>query len=197
MQTKSQVAISLSKLLPFTKPKPHLEQYSTDAEIAASFLWQASLLKDIVGKNIVDFGAGTGVLGIGCLLLDAKEVFFVEKDRDVIPLLMENLDGFDNYEVLMEDVKDFTTKVDTVVMNPPFGVQQRKADKVFVEKAFEVGKVVYYVGKVESKTFIEAITKDHKKEITHFWQYELPLKKTMQHHTKKKKVIAIGCWRIQ
>ena len=88
-------------------------------------------------------------------------------------------------------------KINTVIMNPPFGVQNRKADKRFVEKAFEIAKTTYYIGKVESKTFIEAISKDHNKKITHYWEYEMPLKKTMQHHTKKVKKIMVGCWRIQ
>ena len=32
---------------------------------------------------------------------------------------------------------------DTVLQNPPFGVQKRAADRKFLEKALEVGNVVY------------------------------------------------------
>ncbi|MBT3304349.1 methyltransferase [Candidatus Woesearchaeota archaeon] len=194
MTTKKQLAITLSKLKDFSNPKATLEQYTTDSNIAADILWNAHMLNDLT--KVADLGAGTGVLGIGVLELEGK-VIFVEKDEDAISVLKENLEGYSNYEIVEKDIGLFNKKINTVIMNPPFGVQNRKADKRFVEKAFEIAKTTYYIGKVESKTFIEAISKDHNKKITHYWEYEMPLKKTMQHHTKKVKKIMVGCWRIQ
>ncbi len=198
MITKHQLAIVLSKLKTFENPKPLLEQYSTDSNVAADILWNAFMIKDIEGKTIADLGAGTGILGIGCLELGAKTVHFVEKDKDVIDQLNFNLSPYDeNFKVINKDVNDFTKKVDVVVMNPPFGVQKRKADKIFVKKAIEIAITSYYIGKVESKKFIESICKDHNKKITHFWEYKLPLKKTMKFHTKSKQIVNVGCWRIK
>ena len=87
MITKSKLAITLSKLKVFDSAKVKLEQYPTDSEVAADVLWNAFMQGDIGNKIIADLGAGTGVLGIGALILGAKKVYFVEKDKDVIKLL--------------------------------------------------------------------------------------------------------------
>jgi len=198
--SKVQLAILLSKLKVFSNPKVKLEQYPTDSDTAASFLWDAYMLGDIEEKKIVDLGAGTGILGIGCLNLNCKSVDFVEIDSDAISILKENLKDYEDFSedfsIFEGDVLKYEDKVDTVVMNPPFGVKSRKADKKFVEKAFSIGKVVYYIGKIESKGFIESICKDYDKKITHFWEFEMPLKQTMKFHKSKIKRINIGCWRI-
>jgi len=194
---KSGLAIHLSKLKPFETPKVHLEQYSTDSEIAADILWNAYMLKDIEGKLVADYGAGPGTLGIGALELGAIKVFFIEMDDDAIKILKENTKYYKNKKIFSHDVSETEQMSDTVLMNPPFGVKQRKADKRFVEKSLTLAKVTYYIGKVESKKFIESITEDYNKKVTHFWEYTLPLKKTMSFHTKKKKEIQIGCWRLE
>ncbi|MBU2561140.1 MAG: METTL5 family protein [Nanoarchaeota archaeon] len=89
--SKSQLAIALSKLDVFSSPKPGLEQYPTDSEIAAEVLWQAGMLGDIKGLTIADLGCGTGILGIGALLLGAKKVFFVDTDTAAMAVLGNNL----------------------------------------------------------------------------------------------------------
>ena len=72
--TKTQLAVELSRLKTFQKPKMYLEQYPTDSEIAADMLWSADMQGDIEGKVIADLGAGTGILGIGALILGAKGI---------------------------------------------------------------------------------------------------------------------------
>ena len=64
--SKGALAVILSKLKVFTAPKVRVEQYPTDAEIAAEVLWQAHMKGDI-GKVSADLGCGTGILGIGLL----------------------------------------------------------------------------------------------------------------------------------
>ena len=76
ISSKSRLAVILSGLEGFSKPKVRQEQYLMDGEIGAFVLWNAYLLGDIKGKVIADLGCGTGVLGIGTLLLGAKHVFF-------------------------------------------------------------------------------------------------------------------------
>jgi len=194
--SKANLAINLSKLKVFKNPKVHLEQYPTDSQIASDILWNAFMLNDIKDKVIADLGAGTGILGIGCIELGCNSVFFLEKDEDAIQILKKNLHNYFNFEIIHTDVINFEQKVDTIIMNPPFGVKNRKADKNFVETSFKNGKVIYYIGKIKSKKFIESISEDFNKKITHFWEYNMPLKKTMFFHKKKKELIKIGCWRI-
>ena len=77
MVSKSALAIELSQLNVFPTPNIKLEQYPTDSEIAADILWTAFMRNDIKNKIIADFGCGTGLLGIGAILLGAKKVFFI------------------------------------------------------------------------------------------------------------------------
>src|SRR3989338_8939169 len=91
MLTKSRLAIELSKLNVFQKANIILEQYPTDSEIAATMLWHAYMQKEIENNVVADLGCGTGILGIGALLLGARYVYFVEIDKDALIILRENL----------------------------------------------------------------------------------------------------------
>src|SRR3989338_11710900 len=90
LNSKSRLAIALSKLMVFRAPKVRAEQYPMDSEIGACVLWNAALLGDIKGKVSVDLGCGTGILGIGALLLGAKKVYFVDSDQVALETAKEN-----------------------------------------------------------------------------------------------------------
>ena len=79
MITKKQLAILLSKLQVFESPRAELEQYPLDGESASIILWTACQNKDIENKIMADLGCGTGILGLGALLLGAKKVYFIDK----------------------------------------------------------------------------------------------------------------------
>lgn len=198
MLTKKQLAIQLSKLAVFEKPKIKLEQYATESEIAATILWDALMKGDIVNKTVADFGAGTGILGIGALLLGAKHVFFIEKDTDAVRILQTNILPMraENYEICQMDITDFQEKVDTVFQNPPFGTRQEHADKVFLEKAFAVGNVVYSFHKTTTDVFVRAIAGDHSFSIAESYFFSFPLRQTYAHQTKKRELIKVTCYRL-
>ena len=90
MLTKKKLAIQISKLKGYEEADVRLEQYTTDSEIAAEVLWFAFLNNDIKNKIIADFGCGTGVLGIGALLLGAKKVYFVDVDKKILEICKSN-----------------------------------------------------------------------------------------------------------
>ena len=204
MITKSQLAIILSKLEQFDEPKAEIEQYTTDAEIASQVLWNAYMLGDIKDKIMADLGCGTGTLGIGALLLDAKWVLFLDIDSKAIDIAKRNLENIKTQfkikakaNFMVEDIANFNKKVEIIIQNPPFGVQQEHADKVFLEKGFEVADIIYSFHKIESKAFIEKITKDNNFKITHLFAFNFPLKMTMEHHTRRIQRIRVGCWRLE
>ena len=193
---KKQLAIFLSKLKKFEKPKVKLEQYYTNEDIAAGLLWYANMHKDVEGKVIADFGCGNGVFGLGCLKLGAKKVYFVDKDEDAIKIAQEN-NEFNNAEFLNIDVVDFDKKVDLVVENPPFGVQNRKADKPFLEKAMQVAKKIYTIHKIESGVFIDKICQENSFIVENILEFDFPIKKSMWFHRKKEHVVKVGCWVLE
>jgi len=201
--SKKALAVLLSRLEGFRSPEVRVEQYSTDPEIAAEVLWQA-YMKDDIGKVSVDLGAGQGMLGIGLLALGAQKVYFVDFDQKVMELAKGNIAKVKSeYNLtgeavfLWQDVNDFNEQVDLVVMNPPFGVKVRHADREFLKKAFEVGKVVYSFHKTESKKFLEKFAKDNNFKITYVFDFNFPLKATMSFHSKRIKRISVSCFRFE
>ena len=206
IRSKSELAIVLSELKTFENGKVRLEQYPTDSEVGADILWNAGF-NDIWEKVIVDLGCGTGILGIGALLMGAERVIFIDIDDKVLDVLRENIHFIDDKmglnlneksEIICKNVNDLSTiKSDLVVQNPPFGVKLKHADRMFLEKAFSIAPIVYSLHKVESKGFIEAFSKDSGFKITHYWEYDFPLKQTMKFHKRRIQKIKVGCWRLE
>lgn len=202
--SKSGLAIVLSKLKSFEKPKVRVEQYTIDSEIGAEVLWNALYRGDIKQKVIVDFGCGTGILGIGALLLGAKKVWFVDIDEKVVDIAKENLAKVKSeYSVngeavfLCSDIKNFNEKADVVIQNPPFGTKQKHADKIFLEKAVELAPVVYSFHKTSTKIFVESFAKDNNLKVTACFEFRFPLKQSMGFHRREIKRINVACWRLE
>jgi len=199
MVSKSSLAIELSKLKVFNQANVSLEQYPTDSEIAATILWQAKMNNDIEDKIIADLGAGTGILGIGALLLGADYVYFVEKDEKAIEILKENLNNLnieDNFKIINSEIQEFNKKVDLVIQNPPFGTKEKHADKLFLEKAFEITTKIYSFHKTSTKVFIEKISEDHNFKIKEQIDFKFPLKATQKFHKKRIENIEVSCFKL-
>tara|TARA_B100001769_G_C22030173_1_gene553585 strand:+ start:511 stop:1086 length:576 start_codon:yes stop_codon:yes gene_type:complete len=134
-----QLAIALSKLPVHPQNSAFLEQYQTEGNIAAKWLHLIQGLDGLSGKSVLDLGAGNGILGHGAQLLGAK-VIFVEVDKEAASLC-ERLG-----ETICGDVtKVKLPKVDIVIMNPPWGVQRKGADRAFLEVAKASGKIVHFM----------------------------------------------------
>lgn len=191
---KKQLSIELSKLKGLSKFNVKLEQYQIDSNLASDLLWLAYQNNDTKDKIVADLGCGNGILGIGALLLGAKFVYFLDLDKDALKVCLDNIKGFKNYKLINCDVKDFNIKVDTVVMNPPFGVQNRKADKIFLEKAMENSKKIYSIHKIEGGGFIEKLCSENGFEVLDIIEREFVIKKSYRFHTKEKYGFLVGIW---
>ena len=199
VNSKSQLAIALSKLDVFPSPDPKLEQYPTDSEIAAEVLWNAKMSGDIEGKIIADLGCGTGILGIGAILLGAKKVFFVDTDTAAIAVLGNNLNklGITKGAVILnKGIAEFDEKVDVVIQNPPFGTRQEHADKAFLEKAVSISSTVYSFHKTATSRFVSSFSSDKGFRISNRWDFSFPLKATMKFHEKRIQRIEVSCFRL-
>lgn len=192
-----EIALSKLKLMSANDRNIKLEQYQSSSELAGMILWKAFLDGAIKGKVVADFGCGNGVFGIGALLLGAKKVIFLDVDVNSIDLCRENVMfvGFlKKSKFLVSDVSDFSFKVDTVVMNPPFGVKVRKADKIFLEKAFSFSNCVYSLHKIESSDFVNKISSENGFKVLEVLPINMKIFRSYWFHKKNFKEIAIGLW---
>ncbi|MBU1198247.1 MAG: METTL5 family protein [Nanoarchaeota archaeon] len=201
--SKKELCILLSKLSVFADPSMRLEQYPTDSEIAGDCLWFADLQGDIEGKTIADLGSGTGILGLGALVLGAKKAFLVDIDTKSMELAMKNLAFVEeqtekhfNAVFSAGDVIVFDEKADVVIMNPPFGTKNENIDTQFLLKAMTIAPVIYSFHKASTKDYIDKLVADYGFKTTHYKEYDFPLKQTMEHHKKKIEKIKVGLWRI-
>ena len=120
----------------------------------------------------------------------------MDHDADVIEIAKANCE-FSNVEFLNIDISEFNEKVDMVIQNPPFGVQNRKADKPFLEKAMQVADKIYTIHKIESKRFVNALCEENKFLINGIIGFDFPIKKSMEFHKKKEHKVRVGCWILE
>jgi putative methylase len=202
--TKKELSILLSRLKVFDKPEMKLEQHPTDSEIAGDALWFAFMQGDIKGKVIADLGCGTGILGLGALLLGAKKAFLVDIDAEAVEAAMQNKAFLEketgkklNAVFSAGDVNVFDEKADVIIMNPPFGTKNKNIDTAFLLKAMNIAGVIYSFHKASTKAYIDALISESNFEATHYQEYDFHLKMSMAHHKKKIERIKAGFWRLK
>lgn len=85
----------LSSIAPFERPKQWLEQYPTNAALAAGVLHHARHRGDVDGRFVCDLGCGCGMLSAAAVLCDAGAVIGVDVDEDALETCRENLELFE------------------------------------------------------------------------------------------------------
>jgi len=185
---KKELEILLQKVPLPNKPIPNLEQYMTPASIAADIIFTAHQFGDIENKIIIDLGCGTGIFSVGATLVGAKKVTGIDADKDVITIAKEyakknNL----GIKFMVNDVKNVQTKCNTVIMNPPFGAQKgnQKADRKFIEKGFDISKILYSIHLKKTIPFLEKMISSLGGSITYRKDYVFPIRWTFEFHDKK------------
>jgi 16S rRNA (guanine966-N2)-methyltransferase len=95
------------------------------------------------GAEVLDLYAGSGSIGIEALSRGARRVVFVEKGREALGALRQNLTslGFENVTVVGQDVGEFlrtaTGRFDLIFFDPPWAMdpsslaeQMKEADRL-------------------------------------------------------------------
>ena len=187
--------IGLHKLIQrvpdFVNAKAQLQQYTTPVDIATFMLLNAFAEGDFK-RRVVDFGCGTGRLGIGAAFLGA-EVTAIDIDSEAI----ENGKKYaEDNEIRIKwiemPIQNWNERVDTIIMNPPFGAQRPGADREFIKRALEIAEKVWTIHLADSGRFIDKYVEDNGGKIISSWKMDMELKRTMKHHSKEsKKVKAI------
>jgi len=192
---KKELEIILESLESFQSPDVRLEQYPTPPPLASELLVFASLKGDLDG-TVFDLGCGTGILAIGAKLLGAERVVGFDIDPESIAIARGNARRLNlDVEFRVMDIEDIEGEADTVVMNPPFGIKKRHADRAFLEKALEVGDVIYTIHSAGSRVFVEKFISPSR--VTDYMELKIPMKKIYKFHRKDVRYIDVELFRIE
>ncbi len=195
---KRDLEIRLQAVGNFVDPDPLLEQYMTPATIAADILFTAYSNGDIEGLKIMDLGCGTGMFSIGSWLLGAGMVVGYDVSESALNVARANAEAFGaDVDFRLSDIRDVTEEADTVFMNPPFGCQNRNADRAFLEKAMSSSECVYSIHMAETLDFVEGFCRERGRAVTwhKIYKYEIP--HTFSFHKKAKKSVDIAVINIR
>jgi len=207
---KKEIVSIIQNTATFTNPKIELEQYCIDASSAVSILYFAGFeFDDIKNRLIFDFGAGTGRLSIASAYFKATYVLSVDIDWSALKILNENILSLDLKHIIFpicSDIDKFeisnsilprNLKI-TTIMNPPFGVQKKAADRVFLEKAFNISDVVYsvHLANVNVSKFISNYIKNFNWKIDYVYPFNMILERTFPFHSKKRKNVNVEIYRF-
>lgn len=195
---RKHLAMALSRIPDPPEPETMREQVRTPGDLAADFLLLAQAAGDLEGKNVVDLGAGTGVLGIGALILGARRVVGVEVEPRLVEIAKQvarDTGVSDDYEAITGDVSRLApctvtdvlgAGADTVVMNPPFGADRRSraagGDRVFLSLAFSLAPCVWSMHLASTEPFLRAYARDAGYGYEAVRTVEFPLPARFAHH---------------
>lgn len=219
---KLDLELFLSQVEPNQLPQAGLEQYTISESVAATMLYiSAYSHDDIIGKNILDLACGTGRLALGAAFLGAKEVVGVDIDGNAIQSACMNSKktGYgSSVQWVTGDIGAITGKFDTVLQNPPFGIQKRAADRKFLEKALEVGNMVYSLHnhptsdkhlsrllekggenllQVEASPFMKRFVEEHGGIVESVFSLPMTIPKMFDFHTKTRHRIIVDLYVIR
>lgn len=194
----------------FTSPIIELEQYSVNASCAVDIIYYAGFeFNDINQAFVYDLGAGTGRLSIASAFFNASYVLSVDIDINALKILKKNVHSLELDNIIFPLCADieffeisqraFLKKVKvTTIMNPPFGVQTKFADRIFLKKAFKFSDIVYSIHLANKKVFNFISTYINKLgwKIDNVLPFNMILEKTFPFHTQKTKKIDVHIYRF-
>jgi len=181
-------------------PKSYFEQYTLTETVAARILTLAAYTyDDIVAKVVYDLGCGSGRLAIGAAVLGAEHVVGVDIDPVALATAKRNAEKVMVNHIIdwvAADIQALTGSCDTVLQNPPFGVQRRGADRAFLRKALGLGKVVYSLHKSETDAFIRRFVRGLGASITTTFTTQIDIPRMFEFHRKPKYPVEVHLYRI-
>jgi len=200
---KSDLERVLSEIEPNPSPNVYLEQYTTPSNVAADVLYLAAYVNDdVIDKTVLELGCGTGRLAIGAALLGAKEVYGVDLDLNAVRVAQKNAEALGiekKIHWIVGDIDVVEGAFDTVLQNPPFGVQKRRADRRFITKSLALCNRIYSFHKSgdSNRVFIKRFIEEHGGKTNTIFPMVMEIPRMFKFHTKKKQNIAVDLYIIE
>ena len=95
------------------------------------------------------------------------------------------------------DIRDVSEGADTVFMNPPFGCQNRNADRAFLDRAMALSECVYSIHMAETLEFVEGFCRDRGRTVTWRKTYKYEIPHTFSFHKKTKMSVDVAVVNIR
>lgn len=193
----------ISSLKDIPDPKPEWEQYVTPSRIVCDILFEVNEINGLTGKNICELGCGPGPFAIGSWILGAEKVTGIDIDPDSVnvarsnhTMFLDKLKPAPEGEVtfIQGDIRDplpVKDRFDVVFMNPPFGAQNKHADRIFIERAMEIAPVCYSIHNGNSLDFLKKMARAMDIEATIMWKDGLEIPARYFFHRKKRATIDV------
>ncbi len=189
---KKDLEIALQSLETFRDPKVSLEQYPTPSVIASDILFDAYASEEIAGKRVADLGCGTGIFAIGAWLLGAESVTAFDTDPDALGIARANAERMGcDIEFVRCDITEVSGRYDTVLMNPPFGSQNKHADRPFLAKAMESADSVRSIHMACTLDYIQKTAASAGRSVISYKTYKYEIPHTFSFHSKTKKSVDV------
>ncbi|MHB1434583.1 MAG: METTL5 family protein [Thermoplasmata archaeon] len=171
----------------------------TPPERAAELLLDAWHRGDIEECAVADLGSGTGILALGAALLGARSVVGWEIDRASVAIAR---DWAMRWRLPAEfhaaEVREANGRVDTVVMNPPFGAQRAGADREFWAAAFRLRpRRVYAFALSASRSFIARRAVQSDARIVDLRPVPWDLPAVFPHHRARSRPLKVDRWVLE
>lgn len=141
--------------------------------------------------------------------MNAYYVISIDKDWNSLKILKRNIKSLAlehiilpfcaelKYLEISKNLLPQNLKI-TTMMNPPFGVQTKKADRPFLEKAFTFSDIIYSIHLANEKVhmFLLNFVKKFNWKIDKVLPLKLMLEKSFNFHKQKKKLIDVNIYRF-
>jgi predicted RNA methylase len=196
---KRDLTIKLQQLMSHPEPQVELEQYTIPADLAAHMLFQACYVYgDIENKSVVDLGTGTGRLALGASMLGAGYVVGIDLDPTSLSVASRNakLLGI-HADWVCGVIEGLRGKIDTVLMNPPFGTKQPHADIHFLQIALALGTTVYSIHKSSTREYLTRWLQGRANKTERILSTRMEIPHQFSFHTKRSRKVEVDVFRIQ
>ncbi|MEM2047244.1 MAG: hypothetical protein QXZ06_05140, partial [Candidatus Jordarchaeales archaeon] len=100
---------------------------------------------------------------------------------------------------VVSDIRDIVNGFNTALQNPPFGVQNGGADRLFIQKGLEVAETVYTLHKSgeKNRAFIKKFVKENGGDVTDLFQLKFKIPWTYSFHRKRVKNVTVDLYRLE
>lgn len=146
--------------------------------------------KQIDGAKFLDLYSGTGNIAIEALSRGAKRAVMIEKDKDALRVIIENINNLDLAESCRAYKNDIfraieilgrkNEKFDIIFLDPPYkeNISTKTIEKIFEYKILDENGIIISEHGVYEKMpekiekFVKYDERDYNKKIVSFYSYE-------------------------